>query len=144
MNAVKRIGVLLAEDPICQRPFFNLICAGRDLPAAVDVRTLFGGEEVEDVQVFENLLADAVDAADALDDTGRVPGNVVVDDQARSVEVVTLAHAVGGQKHLIVVNLLVFRPGGTRGAKLKSTRCLRALPRVQLPTPDTSCGPKCP
>ena len=45
-------------------------------------------------------LADAVDAAEALLQAVRVPGQVVVHHQVRALQVDALAGGVGGEQHL--------------------------------------------
>jgi hypothetical protein len=56
------------------------------------------GDEVP--QVARALLADAVDAAEALLDPVGVPRQVVVDHQVGDLEVDALAGGVGGDEHL--------------------------------------------
>ena len=56
------------------------------------------GDEVP--QVADLGLADAVDAAEALLEAVRVPGQVVVDHQVGALEVDALAGGVGGEQHL--------------------------------------------
>ena len=58
------------------------------------------GDEVP--QPADLLLADAVDAAEALLDAVRVPRQVVVDHQVRGLEVEALAGGVGGEQDLAV------------------------------------------
>ena len=60
-----------------------------------------GGDEVEDQAVL--LLAVAVDAAHALLQPHRVPGDVVVDHQPAELEVDALARRLGGDQHLAVL-----------------------------------------
>jgi hypothetical protein len=57
-----------------------------------------GGDEVEDEAVL--LLAVAVDAAHALLQAHRVPGDVVVDHQPAELQVDALAGGLGGDQHL--------------------------------------------
>ena len=56
------------------------------------------GDEVP--EVADLGLADAVDAAEALLDAVRVPGQVVVDHQVGALEVDALARRVGGDQDL--------------------------------------------
>jgi hypothetical protein len=56
------------------------------------------GDEVEDQAVL--FLAVAMDAAHALFQAHRVPGDVVVDHQPAELEVDTLAGGLGGDQHL--------------------------------------------
>ena len=72
--------------------------AGEDLALAG-----VGGDEVP--QAADLLLADAVDAAEALLDAVGVPRQVVVDHQVRGLEVETLAGGVGGEQDLAVAVL---------------------------------------
>ena len=51
-------------------------------------------------EVADLGLADAVDAAEALLEAVRVPGQVVVDHQVGALEVDALAGGVGGDQHL--------------------------------------------
>ena len=60
-------------------------------------------EEIENVEIVKNLLANAVDAADALDDARRIPRNVVVDDKPRAVQVESFAELVRREQDVIVV-----------------------------------------
>ena len=53
-------------------------------------------------EVADLGLADAVDAAEALLEPVRVPGQVVVDHQVGALEVDALAGGVGGEQHLHV------------------------------------------
>ena len=58
-------------------------------------------DEVEDQAVL--LLAVAVDAAHALFQPHRVPGDVVVDHQPAELEVDALARRLGGHQHLAIL-----------------------------------------
>ena len=60
-----------------------------------------GGDEVEDEHLAR--LADPVDAADALLDRHRVPGNVEVDQRVAELQVAPLAAGFGAQQHRDVV-----------------------------------------
>ena len=60
--------------------------------------------------------ADAVDAAVALHDAHRVPGQVVVDDVARLLEVDALGQHVGGEQQVVLV-LVCGRRWRVRGAR---------------------------
>ena len=102
------------EQQLAQRPSFELQLAEHveDLAAEclpglfqlleqppVDV-ALAGlvGDQVP--QVADLRLADAVDAAEALLQSVRVPGQVVVDHQVGALQVDAFAGGVGGQQHL--------------------------------------------
>ena len=98
------------EQKLAQRPSFELQLAEHveDL-AAERLPGLFqlleqppvdvvGGDQVP--QVADLRLADAVDAAEALFQAVRVPGQVVVDHQVGALQVDAFAGGVGGQQHL--------------------------------------------
>ena len=80
-----------------------------DFPVGDDVGAFLRGEEVEDVEVLEHLLADAVDSPDALYDAGGVPRDVVVDDQPRTVQVEAFGKLVGRDQDVVVVCLTLER-----------------------------------
>ena len=84
------VGLALLLD-LLQQPGEDLALAG------------VGGDEVP--QVADLLLADAVDAAEALLDPVRVPRQVVVDHQVRALQVQALAGGVGGDQDLDVAVL---------------------------------------
>ena len=60
-----------------------------------------GQAEIEDVDIAR--LTDAVDAADALFDRHRIPGQIVVDDGAAELEVAAFAANFGRQQDRGVV-----------------------------------------
>ena len=70
-----------------------------------DGSALFGWEEIDDIERFENHFADTVDAPDTLDDPDRIPGYVVVDDHASPVEVETFRDSVSGEEDIVIVFL---------------------------------------
>ena len=81
--AAERLARLLE---LLQQPAVDLALAG-----------LLGDQVPE---VADLGLADAVDAAEALLEAVRVPGQVVVDHQVGALEVDALAGGVGGEQHL--------------------------------------------
>ena len=89
---------VLAQGVVDQEHFLR-----GDLAAPDYLRALEGREEIVDVELVEHLLTDAVDAAYPLDDPGRVPGDIVVDDRPGPVEVEAFGHFVGGQQYLYVI-----------------------------------------
>ena len=102
--AQRRLGERLAEDvedlaavglalllELLQQPGEDLAFAG------------VGGDEVP--EPADLLLADAVDAAEALLDAVGVPRQVVVDHQVRGLQVQALAGGVGGEQDLAVAVL---------------------------------------
>ena len=70
------------------------------LEQPLEHHALAGAVRDEVPEVAELLLADAVDAAEALLDPVRVPRQVVVDHQVRALQVDALAGGVGRDEHL--------------------------------------------
>jgi len=58
-----------------------------NLPALNVFSALHCGEEVVDIQLVKDFLTDAIRPADALDNTGGVPGNIDVNNGASAVQV---------------------------------------------------------
>jgi len=71
----------------------NIFLAG-NLAAFDNIRAFFGREEVIDVKTLKYFLADTINTAYTLNNAGRIPGNVIVDDGACTVEVDTFRKLV--------------------------------------------------
>jgi len=67
----------------------------------------FGREEIDDVEFIEHLLADAVDAPHALDYPHRIPGDIIVDHHAGTVEVETFWKPIRGKHNVEIIVLVV-------------------------------------
>ena len=85
------------------------------LDALLEVDVLVQGDVGPEVHELDLRVgrADAVDAAEPLDDPHRVPVDVVVDDVVAVLEVLALADAVGADQH---VDLAGARSAWTSGA----------------------------
>ena len=102
--AQRRLGERLPEDvedlaAVGLAHLLDLLQQAREDLALAGV----GGDEVP--EAADLLLADAVDAAEALLDAVGVPRQVVVDHQVRGLQVEALAGGVGGQQDLDVAVL---------------------------------------
>ena len=104
------------EQEVAQRPFLERGAEHVEDLAAVGLALLLdlAQQKQEDVALArvardevpepaDLLLADAVDAAEALLDPVRVPGQVVVDHQVRGLQVEALARGVGGEQDVAVL-----------------------------------------
>ena len=111
--AERRVARFLGEDVV--------VGGGREvgddhavLDAFLEVDVLVEGDVGPEVHELDALVgrADAVDAAEALDDPHRVPVDVVVDEEVAVLEVLALADAVGADQHVD----LALPPSASRGA----------------------------
>ena len=71
-------------------------------------------EVVVDEEFVKHLAVDTVDTTDTLNDTCGVVWNVIVEDSASTVQVVTFRDGISGHKYLIVVALKFFLQSGIK------------------------------